>query len=146
MAGEQYKAAIRDFFAAIDRDQSMAALDRLAAPDYVARFPSAPPMNAEGIKGYGNGFFAACPGLQHTVHDLVAEGDQVAVRLTIRGAQTREFYTPGGILPPSGRSFELPVLNLYRFANGKVVEHYSAFDMLSFLQQIGAMPGAEAPA
>jgi hypothetical protein len=29
-------------------------------------------------------------------------------------------------------------LNLYRFENGKVIEHRSAFDMLRFLQQIGA--------
>jgi len=35
-------------------------------------------------------------------------------------------------------------LNLYKFKNGRVVEHRSAFDMLGFLQQIGAMPGATA--
>ncbi len=79
---ESHKAAIRDFFAAIDRAQNMEAIDQLAAVSYVGHFPGAPPMNREAMKGYGNGFFAACPGL-----------------------------------------------------------HHSAFDMLSFLQQIGAMPG-----
>ena len=37
-------------------------------------------------------------------------------------------------------------LNWYRFYDGKVAEHRSAFDMLGFLQAIGAMPGPGAPA
>ena len=76
----------------------------------------------------------------------MAEGDRVAARLTIHGTHTRPFVTPSGTIPPSQRSFELPVLNLYRFQDGKVVEHHSAFDMLGFLQQIGAMPSPGAPA
>jgi hypothetical protein len=36
---EQHKAAVREFFATIDRDQNMAAaVDRLAAPNYIAHF------------------------------------------------------------------------------------------------------------
>jgi predicted ester cyclase len=95
-------------------------------------------MNREGVRAYGDGFFAACPGLKHTVEALVAEGELVAAHLTIVGSQTREFVTPAGTLPASGKSFVLPVLNLCRFENGKVIEHRSAFDMLGFLQQIGA--------
>jgi len=97
-------------------------------------------MDREGTKGYGNGFFAACPGLRHEVHDLIAEGDQVAARLTIRGTHTQPFVTPGGAIPAQGKTFELPVLNQYRFAGGQLVEQRVAFDMLGFLQQIGAMP------
>ena len=51
------------------------------------------------------------------------------------------FVTPGGAIPPQGRSFELHSLNWYRFQGGKVVEHWVAFDMMNFMQQIGAMPG-----
>ena len=89
----------------------------------------------------GNGFFAACPGLRHSVDALIAEGDSAAANLTIRGTQTKPLVTPTGSIPPSGKSFVLPVINFYRFKDGKVIEHHSAFDMLTFLQQIGAMPG-----
>lgn len=89
-------------------------------------------------------FFSACPGLRHSVEELLAEGNGVAARLTIRGRHTRPFLTPTGAIPPSGKSFELPVLNRYHFDDGKVVEHHSAFDMLGFLQQIGAMQGPTA--
>lgn len=141
MSTEANKAAVRGFFAAIDRVQSMAPLDDIAASSYVAMFPGAPPMDREGTKNYGNGFFAACPGLRHEVHDLIAEGDRVAARITIRGTHTQPFVTPGGAIPPRGKVFELSVLNQYRFVDGKLVEHRASFDMLGFLQQIGAMPG-----
>ena len=140
---ESHKAAIRDFFTAIDRSQNMEAIDQLAAATYTAHFPGAPPMNREAIKGYGNGFFAACPGLKHSVDALIAEGDCAAATLTIRGTHTRPFATPMGAIPPSGKSFVMPVINFYRFKDGLVIEHHSAFDMLSFLQQIGAMPGGQ---
>lgn len=144
MSTDTHKTAVRDFFAAIDRAQDMAPLDVLAASSYAAHFPGAPQMGRDAMKGFGNGFFAACPGLHHTVEELVAEGDRVAARLTIRGIHTRPFGMPGGEIPASNRPFELTVLNLYRFQDGKVVEHHSAFDMLSFLQQIGAMPAPRA--
>src|SRR6185295_2845827 len=99
------KAAIRTFFAAIDRVQSMAPLDDIAASSYVATFPGAPPMDCESTKGYGNRFFDACPGLRHEVHEVIAEGDQVAARLTIRGTHTQPFVTPGGAIPAQGKTF-----------------------------------------
>ena len=139
---EANKSAIREFFAAIDKAQGMAPLDAFAAPAYVAHFPGAPPMNCAGTKAYGDAFFAACPGLRHSVDDVIAEGDTVAARLTISGTHTQPFVTPDGPIPPAGRSFVLPVMNWYRFAHGKLVEQRVAFDMMGFLQQIGAMPGS----
>jgi predicted ester cyclase len=140
MAEDANKAAIRNFYAAIDRAQGMAPIDDFAGPTYTAHFPGAPAMPREAMKGFANAFFAACPGLTHSVEQLVSEGDAIAARLTIRGTHTQPFVTPTGTIPPAGRSFELSALNLYRFSEGKVVEHWAAFDMLNFLQQIGAMP------
>lgn len=141
MSAEDNKSAIRTFFAAIDRAQSMEPLGALAGASYVAYFPGASAMPLDATQAYGDGFFAACPGLRHTLDDLVAEGDTVAARLTIRGKHTEPFQTPAGPIPPKGRTFELPVINWYLFERGKLVEQRVAFDMMGFLQQIGAMPG-----
>jgi predicted ester cyclase len=140
MSTDANKAAIKGFFAAIDRAQSMAPLGEVAGPSYVSHFPGTPPMNLEATKGYGDVFFAACPGLRHSVESIVAEGNEVAARLTIRGTHTQPFQTPAGPIPPQGRAFELAVMNWYRFENGKLAEQRVAFDMMGFLQQIGAMP------
>jgi predicted ester cyclase len=72
--------------------------------------------------------------------------ENVAARLTIRGTHAKPFVTPAGAIPAQGKAFDLQVLNWYRFENGKVVDHQSAFDMLGFLQAIGAMPAPGAHA
>ncbi len=136
------KAQLRDFYARIDRQQSMDALDAVTTDDYQAHFPGAPTVDREGLKQIGNGFFAACPGLRHVVETAICEGDMVAVRLVVEGVHSRPLQTPGGPIPPANRPFRLHTLNLFRFAGGKVAEQWVVFDMLDFLQQVGAMPAA----
>jgi predicted ester cyclase len=140
MAQEANKSAARSLFAAMDSAQGMDPIDEVAAPNYTVHIPGAPPLDREGMKAFGNSFYAACPGLSHNIEDVIADGNMVALRMTIRGSQTQPFFTPAGELPPSGKSFEMPVQNMIRFEDGKVVEQWSAFDMLGFMQQIGAIP------
>lgn len=142
MSIDANKNAVRAYFSAIDRAQNMAPLADYAGSSYVAHFPGTPAMNLEGTQGYGNGFFAACPGLRHTIESLIAEGNEVAANLTIRGKHTQPFQTPAGPIPAQNRPWELKVINWFRFENGKVAEQRVSFDMMGFLQQIGAMPGA----
>jgi predicted ester cyclase len=130
------KSAILEYCAAIDTLQNTGPLDALAAPSYVSYFPGMPPMDRDATKEYGDAFYAACPGLRHSIDEVVADGDVVAVRLTARGTHTQPF----GPIQPAGRSFELPMVNWYRLKNGKLVEQRVSFDSMGFLQQIGAMP------
>ncbi len=142
MSTEENKTAVRSFLAAMDRDQGMkSALEQLGAPSYKAHFNGMPAMDAAGMAGFGGAFFAACPGLRHEPNDLVAEGNDVALRMTIKGTHTQPFMMPNGPLPATNKSFEMPVMNLFRFgADGKVTEHWAMFDMLGFMQQLGAIP------
>jgi predicted ester cyclase len=140
MTEEANKSAVRNLFASTDAAQGMAALDEIVAPNYTVHITGAAPLDREGMKAFGNSFYAACPGLSHTLEEVIADGDKVALRMTIRGSQTRSLVTPAGELPPSGKSFEVMGQSMFRFEDGKVVEHWSTFDMLGFMQQIGAIP------
>jgi predicted ester cyclase len=140
MSTESNKAAVLAFFGAIDAAQSMAPLDTFASDAYVGHFTTAPRLDREGMKAFGGAFFAACPGLKHRVDHLVAEGDYVAVRLVVIGRQTQPLPMPTGALPASNRDVEMPVINMLRFEQGRIVEHWAVFDMLGFLQQLGAIP------
>jgi predicted ester cyclase len=146
MNEERNKATVRAVFAALDDAQSMNPLEEVVAVDYLGYFPGTPPLDITGMKALGNSFYAACPGLAHSLDELVAEGDTVAARLTIRGTHTQPFQTPAGAIPPQGRPFTIDAMNFYRFRDGTLVEHRASFDMMSFLQQIGAIPAPEASA
>ncbi len=74
----------------------------------------------------------AFPDLRVTVEDLVAEGDRVAARVTMRGTHQREFQG----LAPTGKRVQVRAIDMFRISNGKIVEHWGhADDPTGYLRQ-----------
>ncbi|MDX1416943.1 MAG: ester cyclase, partial [Candidatus Promineifilaceae bacterium] len=73
------------------------------------------------------------------IEDVVAEDDKVVLRMTWSGSQQNEFMG----LPPSGKSFSVNVIDIFRVAGGQIVEHWGMIDMMGMMQQLGAMSGPE---
>ena len=80
-------------------------------------------------------YFAAFPDLRATVEDMIAEGDKVVTRWTMRG--THEGMVRD--IPATGKQVTVKGVTIKRMANGKVVEEWSLIDMLGLLQQVGAI-------
>ena len=119
-----------------------AAEAEVLGPDYVAHAPASlePAMLdseawAEFLAGFKEGF----PDLRLTIEDAVAEGDLVAQRIRFAGTHTGVFQG----LPPTNRTVEFSGLELNRFVEGRVAEHWFQLDALGLLQQLGlmVMPG-----
>ncbi|MEO8285194.1 MAG: ester cyclase [Chloroflexota bacterium] len=70
------------------------------------------------------------------VEDMVADGDKVWARLTGRGTDSK------GLMgrPPTGKSFAIAVIDVCRFENGKIVEHWGVPDRFHQLAQLGLLP------
>ncbi len=79
---------------------------------------------------------AAFPDLHFMIDDQMAMGDQVVIRWTVSGT----LLGPLGHIPPTGKKASVQGVNIDRVENGKVVEGWSFFNMLSVLQQVGALP------
>ena len=71
-----------------------------------------------------------------TIEDVVAEGDRVVVRWTNAGTHVGEF---AGI-PPTGRTFTIAGIDVYRVADGLLCEHWHVIDQLAMLGQLGLLP------
>lgn len=71
-----------------------------------------------------------------TIEDMVADGDKVWARLTGRGTDAK------GVMghPPTGRSFAITVIDVCRFEDGKIVEHWGVPDRFHQLAQLGLLP------
>lgn len=74
-----------------------------------------------------------------TIEDLAAVGDMVWSRNRARGVNT------GSVMgkPPTGRRVEVEVIDIVRFEDGKIVEHWGIADQLGLMLQIGAIPARE---
>lgn len=71
-----------------------------------------------------------------TIEDIVTDGDKVWARMTGRGTDSKGFMGRG----PTGRSFAITVIDICRFDQGKIVEHWGVPDRFHQLAQLGLLP------
>lgn len=81
-------------------------------------------------------FLESFPDQQVTLHEMVAEGDYVAVRATYSGTQTG----PMGVFPATGRSVSSPFLALFRIEGEQIAELWVEWDNVALLTQLGLFP------
>jgi steroid delta-isomerase-like uncharacterized protein len=75
---------------------------------------------------------AAFPDLEFEIHDVVAEGDIVAIRLTYRGTH----LGPWRGLEPTGRSIEVGEMMFFRFEGGVLAELWEIDDHATMAEQL----------
>ena len=91
------------------------------------------------------GWKQAFPDGHGTVTGEYADGNTVAIELTWEGTHSGPMATPDGQeLPPSNRRVTVKAVEVMEIEAGKikVTRHY--FDLMTLLQQIGAMEEAKA--
>ncbi len=113
------------------------ALDEVYAPDVVWHEPDQEIRGLEQAKQFVTTYKTAFPDMTVTVEDVIAEGDKVVTRVTLRGTHQGETEEFG---PPTGRQFEGEGITISRIVNGKIVEDWDSYDNLSTLQQLGLAP------
>ena len=137
MSAEANKAAICHYIEEAWNKGNVDIMDELMAAHYARHMAiSAPPLTREGQKQRILGFRRAFPDLRLTIEDMVAEGEKVSFRLTLRGTHRGEFMR----VPPTGKQIVVGAVDVARFEDGKVVEQWGQTDLLGWLQQLGAIP------
>ncbi len=111
-------------------------IGELVCGDYDEHDPF--PGQGVGREGVLDRFSMLCSALapRFTVDDVIAEADRVVVRWTNSGTHVGEF---AGI-PPTGRTFSIAGIDIYRVADNKLAEHWHVIDQLSMLSQLGVLP------
>jgi len=94
------------------------------------------PVDQAGNRAFYEAFWAAFPHSRLTVDDVLAEGDQLAVRFRLTGEHRGTFMG----VAPTGRAFVLTGQTMLRFREGRVVERWTTSDLLGLLAQLGAVP------
>jgi steroid delta-isomerase-like uncharacterized protein len=134
MPVEDNKQAVRRFYDDVVNGRNLDALDELLTPDGVDHtFGS---QNPEQAKQFFGMIQQAFPDLRVEVHDVIAEGELVAARVTYTGTHQGEFVG----IPATGRKTTSGV-DFFRMQDGRQAEHWGGPDMFSFLTQLGVMPG-----
>ncbi len=91
-------------------------------------------------RAYGEAFRAACPDAHMVLHEVFEAPDAVAVEATFAGTFSAPLASPQGEIPPTGRAFELPFADFFRFRDGRVAEHHVYYDQVAFMAGLGIEP------
>ena len=131
---EENKAIARRVYEIIsvgDFDQAEEVVDA-SAPDNEL-LPGDPP--AKLIDTFKETFSEAregFPDLTIAVEDVMAEGDRVTARVTMRATHQGEFQG----IAPTGKRVEVRAIDMFRIEDGKIVEHWGhADDPTGYMRQ-----------
>jgi predicted ester cyclase len=114
---------------------NLAALDALFALNFVEHQDGFVPPNVEGVKGNIVSLRAAFPNLKLTIEEMIVNGDKTWARITARGTHQGLFMGQ----PPTGKSFAITVIDVCRFENGKIAEHWGVADRIGVMAQLGLL-------
>lgn len=137
MSAEENKALVRRLFDEVINAGDLARAGEFVADGFVEHNPT--PGQAPGVEGFEGVIgmlHSAFPDLHITIEDLVAEGEKVSVRLTVRGTHRGVFQG----IPSTDRRVEWAGISILRIADGKVAERWFQSDVLGLRQQLGAIP------
>jgi predicted ester cyclase len=121
------KAAQEQFFRSL--------IAEVYSPDCIMHFPDGD-GDYSRILRYHLVMMDAFPDISFKIADMVAEGDEVAVRGWMNGTNTGAFRE----MPPTGKPVTMGFITICRIQAGKIVETWGYNDMPGFLRQLGAVP------
>jgi steroid delta-isomerase-like uncharacterized protein len=85
------------------------------------------------------GWRQALPDVAGTVTSSVESGNRVALEINWAGTQSGPLITPTGEIPASGKPIDIQASIWCTLRDGKITEVHHYLDVLTMLQQIGAL-------
>ena len=131
---EANKQLVREYFRAfLEADEAW--WNKHIAPDFKRHDPGLPfeVIGPGGVKQLAEALLPGIPDMTLPIVDLVAEGEKVLARLSVKGTHGGELMG----VPATGAKIDIAVLDLFQIRDGKLIEHWALLDNLGLMRQIG---------
>jgi steroid delta-isomerase-like uncharacterized protein len=131
------KAILQRFYDEAVNGGNLDLIDELIAEDLVEHdeFPGLEP-NRDGVKQLFAATRRAFPDFHVEAERYVEEGDLTVGWLRFSGTHQGEFLG----IEPTGNQINVTAVDMARFRDGRIVEHWGLTDAMSMMQQLGAIP------
>jgi len=136
---EENKALARRYLEEIWDKGNVDLINELFTTDFVRHGPPAVEGEVRGpedFKGLVSTYHAGLPDFRVTIDDMIAEGDRVVTRWTVRGTHQGELMGSA----PTGNQVTFTGYLFDRIAGSKIEEEWVDYDTLHVMQEIGAVP------
>jgi predicted ester cyclase len=133
------KRIVEEFISALISNGDLTAVDRYLDPGFVSHDPPlwGVPEGPEGWRKATEVIRGAFPDWRSDIQRMIAEDDLVAEHFIAHGTHR------GSVMgeTPTGHHVVLRGINIFRIADGKIIERWGRLDDLGLLQQLGLAQG-----
>jgi predicted ester cyclase len=130
---ETNKQITRRWFEQMAGKGSWDSIRELFSPSYVHHAPHVENADLAAYEKTAGVMLGAFPDMVAMLHELVAEGEYVALRYSVRGTHTGDFHG----IAPTGRTVAFDVIGMQRIVGGRIVEGWFEFDSAAIYAQLG---------
>jgi C-1 hydroxylase len=134
LSAEENKAILRRFIEAYN-NRDLDVFEELVAPDFIDHTHQQ--QGRDKFKKLFTMAFEGFPDWYEEIEDMVAEGEQVWVRVKATGTHTGDWNLFGVPLPATGKKITMRMVFFFRIVNGKLVETGELDDQLDFFNKLG---------
>jgi steroid delta-isomerase-like uncharacterized protein len=135
MSTEETKIVVRGVMERLDQ-RDLDGVLALCADAAIWHGFAPQPLDNAGYRQAISAFLNAYPDSRFSIDDVIAEGDTVVIRHSLRGTHQAAFQD----IPPTGKQVKVGGIATFRVVNGKIAETWLDADILGMLQQLGAIP------
>jgi steroid delta-isomerase-like uncharacterized protein len=148
MSAKEIKTLYRHFYSQFNKASAqgrakafaMASYDEMYATDCVFHVATGEDMRGlEELKKRASEHIGAFPDSHITINDIIVEKNKAAVRYTVTCTHKGELMG----IPATNKKLTMSVIEIDRFAGGKIVESCEMSDTLGMMQQLGVIPTPE---
>ena len=144
MSTESNKAIVRRYFEEVVDKHKLDILDEIVTSDCIIHRPetSEPIRGLEAFRQVLERILQAYSEFKTTLHDLIAEEDRVACRLSHWAVNRNEWISRVGSHAMVGKAVTWPAIAIFRFHDGKIAEEWVSRDELGMLIELGILKSA----
>lgn len=138
MSTATQKSIVRRYFEQVFNEHRHDLVEEFLAENIEIHGTGLPP-GVEAVKQWLSTLTTGFPDHQMIVEDILAEGDRVVARTTLKGTQLGEMQG----IPATGKAVSVSAITIFRLDNGKIAEAWMVSDSLGMMQQLGVIPAAQ---
>ena len=142
---EENEALVRRWYEEVWNQRDLDVVDDILAEDYVRYRAGIPFANDNGVADdleWVEMILAEFPDVTFSIEDILADGDEVAVRTIMSGTQMGPMVDMGNA-PASERQMTRENVAIWRVACGELAEQWIVQDNLGMLRQLGVVTDDE---
>lgn len=129
------KATMTQLIEEVFNKGNFGVMDDFVADDFVEHeeLPPGVPPGKDAPRVMMTMMREAFPDFHVTVEDMLQDGNKVITRSRFSGTHKGEFMG----IPATGNAYNISVIDIVEFRDGKAIAHWGVMDMAGMMQQLG---------